>query len=162
MKMKKYTLLFLFLSFCFADCKKYEDGPCISLRTKTARLTGIWEPEMFLVNGIDSIDKLKADTCYAPYIFNKKAENGDDRLVMTSSIYRPGCWKSGIWLFKEHKKKLLTEFRGTSGKNTIIGPYGLDNVELEWDILRLTNAELWLKINYLGVEYECHFKQIYY
>ena len=73
MKVKKYILLFLFLSFCFVACKKYEDGTCISLRTKKARVTGVWEPEVFLVNGVDSVNELKADTCYGTYNILPKA-----------------------------------------------------------------------------------------
>lgn len=43
----KRTRLLLAIAFAisvvFISCGKYEEGPSISLRTKKARLTGVWE-----------------------------------------------------------------------------------------------------------------------
>ena len=36
------------------DCKKYDEGPLISLRTKKARLAGDWKIEKILYDGGDS------------------------------------------------------------------------------------------------------------
>jgi hypothetical protein len=35
------------------SCKKYEEGPTISLRSKTARVSNVWKIEKYLENGTD-------------------------------------------------------------------------------------------------------------
>lgn len=35
------------------SCKKYPEGPTISLRSKTARVSNIWKVENYKINGLD-------------------------------------------------------------------------------------------------------------
>lgn len=57
--MKRLTFYLLALtigSTCLAlvsSCKKYEDGPMVSFRTRTARLSNTWEVDNYTVNGND-------------------------------------------------------------------------------------------------------------
>lgn len=61
----------LFLS----SCKKYPDGPLLSLRTRTHRLVGTWEVESYIVYGIDSTGYLKSSSFYGTYQIEPE-ENG--------------------------------------------------------------------------------------
>lgn len=41
------------LAFGFEGCKKYPEGPALSLRTKTHRVAGTWRVDSYKVNGDD-------------------------------------------------------------------------------------------------------------
>jgi hypothetical protein len=56
MKLKKLltAVCLLFLAApLFQHCKKYEEGPMFSLRTKTERLSNNWKVENYTINGTD-------------------------------------------------------------------------------------------------------------
>ena len=57
--MKKILLLFITIVLLYG-CKKYPDGPAISLLSKESRITGEWDVEYFSVNGYDSTEYLKS------------------------------------------------------------------------------------------------------
>ena len=48
------NLLFILFAILLCSCKKYKEGPAISLRTKTNRITGTWKIEKLYINDIDS------------------------------------------------------------------------------------------------------------
>lgn len=52
--MRYSILLVTFSLFIFTACKKYEDGPFISLRSKMSRVENTWRVESYTVNGVDS------------------------------------------------------------------------------------------------------------
>ncbi|MDD4149455.1 MAG: hypothetical protein PHE33_05450 [Bacteroidales bacterium] len=43
MKTKVFILILVMFGLTFSSCKKYEDGPAISFKSKNARLTGEWK-----------------------------------------------------------------------------------------------------------------------
>lgn len=43
MKTKVFILILVMFGLTFSSCKKYEDGPALSLKSKNARLTGEWK-----------------------------------------------------------------------------------------------------------------------
>jgi hypothetical protein len=49
----------IILSVSVTSCKKYEEGPAISLLSKKARLTGDWQLESISVNGVDFTEDYK-------------------------------------------------------------------------------------------------------
>lgn len=57
--MKNLTRSLFFGLFCFStmtlvhSCKKYEDGPAISLRSRTERISNQWKVDNYKVNGTD-------------------------------------------------------------------------------------------------------------
>lgn len=57
--MKKLTAFIFVLTIgstvlaLMSSCKKYEDGPLISFRTRTERLSNTWEVDNYTVNGND-------------------------------------------------------------------------------------------------------------
>jgi len=52
---KSLTLLILsgLVFFGFQGCKKYEDGPAFSLRTRTERVSNTWVVDNYKINGTD-------------------------------------------------------------------------------------------------------------
>ncbi len=59
MKTKRTRLSIVFIVLCALaipttqSCKKYEDGPAFSLRTRTARVANTWKVENYKINGDD-------------------------------------------------------------------------------------------------------------
>jgi hypothetical protein len=56
MNIKKTIALSLFASICMVtiqSCKKYEDGPMISLLSRTARVANTWKVDNYKVNDTD-------------------------------------------------------------------------------------------------------------
>lgn len=103
----------------FSSCKKYEDGPSLSLRTKKSRLTGEWEVvrvgnQSFPYNGyslemeFDKDGDLDFKYSYGTYSYSYK----------------------GDWEFSGDKEELELSFDGQI---------------TDFEILRLTNKELWLE-----------------
>jgi hypothetical protein len=49
----QFSVFALILSFAFVGCKKYEEGPTLSLRTKRDRITNLWKFENVTYDGQD-------------------------------------------------------------------------------------------------------------
>lgn len=115
---KLLMALTVIVVFNFTQCK-YEDGPKISLRTKTSRLTGEWE-----VVKVDN-ERITGNT------FTMEFEKGGD---FTWSYNYGGVSYSyhGEWEWED-------------GKETI--DLTVDGENMEFDVKRLTNDELWFEDN---------------
>lgn len=117
----KTILLCLFVLIgliTFDSCKKYPDGPMLSLRTKTARVSNVWKVEKCTKNGAD-ITASKTDRTYE---FRK-----DGVFIYTSGSKT----EQGSWAFINKKEWLDVK---TSD------PY-------KWEILRLKEKEMWVREN---------------
>lgn len=158
-KLIKILPLILIASLFFSNCKKYPEGPVISMRTKIARITGVWEPTVFLVNQQDSLFYLKADSCFDNYLF---ITNGFSHRyeVHTGGSNGSNCTRQGSWQLKNNKKTLSVKFIKSFTNNTIFGPYGSVEKEIDWEIIRLTNKQMKLKTEYLGNLYEVTFTKV--
>jgi hypothetical protein len=127
---------------------KYEDGPAISLRSKCERITGYWDVELFYIDNADSTSLLTSQTCYGPVGFLYDCDETDITVESTCSF-------TGSWRLIEDDEKVLLNMNSPPGF-TPIGPYGRN---AEWTILRLTNKEMWLDVNYASKSYEIHLKK---
>lgn len=105
-----------------SSCTKYEDGPLISLRTKTARLTGKWEVVEEKVNGSTQPE----DNTPSIYEFDKDLDYKESHTGNGVTVISEGKWD-----FADKKEKIRIT-------------YDNDDVE-EFTILRLTNNELWVE-----------------
>jgi hypothetical protein len=103
----------------FQSCSKYEDGPSFSLRTKKARLAGDWE-----VVRIGS-ETYPQGGYSLEMTFDK---DGDFEFNYSYGAYSYGY--QGDWEFSSDKEDLEVT---------------IDNEVNEWEILRLTNKELWFE-----------------
>jgi hypothetical protein len=149
--LKNSTLLFIAFAFILtASCKKYPDGPLLSLRTKEHRVVGDWNVEYFSINGYDSTAYLKGQLYYGYYSFSKENEG---RAGYTYNSYNHQYGAGGQWYFDNGKRILRIDSGSESaGKHFNLGAFAADKVS--WVIRRLTEKEMWLKANYTdGREY---------
>ena len=102
----------------FTSCKKYEDGPAFSLRSKTNRLLGEWE-----VVEIDNQDPSDDGRFIIEF-----ERDGDIEFTYDYGSYSYGS--QAEWEWEKGKEEIEIEF---------------DNFREDWEITRLTNSELWFE-----------------
>lgn len=144
MNYKKHILLFLLLIFCFTDCKKYPEGPNFTLRSAKCRITGVWELEYYEANGLDSTSYILSDPCYSRYYFKndpKGCNRLDERQLKFIPVNGLSCDGEGGWNFGRTKDYLSLDMCSMLSS---LGAYGRG---ASWKIRRLTNKEMWLKMN---------------
>lgn len=126
--MKKVFLSVITVLLLFS-CTKYEDGPIFTFRSKTKRIAHSWE--------------------YAAIVY---AETGISvttnlpKTIMTFSkdgSYSENTGFSGTWKFKGDIELEITKSKLGDSTQTIT-----------WEITRLSNKELWLRIG----KVDHHFK----
>jgi len=127
----KVLLLFSVLILIQAtSCKKYDDGPLFSLRSKKNRVEGKWHTGMFLLNKYEQIMMIDTsrravftkDWKYYYHEYNSFTKKVKDL--------------EGTWAFRDDKEQLLLGL-----------PTGIDSAmsyEL-WDIKLLKDKEMWLE-----------------
>lgn len=109
----------------FVSCGKYEDGPNFSLRTKKARLTGDWE-----------IVRI-GNQAFPNQGYSLEMQFSKDGALKFMYSYMNYSYSySGKWEFSGNKEDLLLT---------------LESEILRFEILRLTNKELWMERNDDGV-----------
>ena len=112
----------------FASCGKYEDGPSISLRSRTERLCHTWVIEKVLVNStVLTSDQIAMDE--GKNVEMTLAKNGT--LIM-SSVDSTGqtVAMTGKWAFQNSDKEVKISIDGETAFDTDV-------------ILKLTNTEFW-------------------
>ncbi len=114
-----------------SGCGKYEEGPELSLMSKKARVTGEWELTKMSVDGeeynMDMTWTFEKDGSFASAMTFEY-----DGVSLTND-------EKGEWEFSEDKEELDIEIDG--------------DVE-SYEILRLSNKELFLEIDDMRVEFE--------
>lgn len=124
--MKRVKLLFVALfvaTIALTSCGKYEEGPSISLRSKTSRITGEWKMVKQMYNGTE----VALSNEEKNWIFDIQK---DGKFMMKTSYGN----MDGTWEFSSDKEKLII-------KQTILG----QTTTQESTIMRLTNKELILE-----------------
>lgn len=141
------TLFVALILFPFSSCKKYEDGPAMSLRTKEARLENYWVMDRVLKNeadytstylGFDSglVLDLQSEKRFYWFFINPNVSGGANEMLTGSFSF----WKD---------KKGITLSNLTTTQSRFCKSF---------TITKLTHKELWLTANFPGFEgYEFHF-----
>lgn len=130
--MKKYiyiyivTILVVQVLF-FSSCNKYEEGPKISLLTKKARLTGDWELNSYSLQNNVLIYTHKEEHSR---IIIKKDGTGIHNVFYTEITDEAKF----NWNFSNKKENLTFEYLNT-----------IHPIIQDYEIVKLTNKELWLK-----------------
>ena len=146
--MKKLILFIIVLAAITEGCKKYEDGPLISLRSVKNRLYGDYTLTKYTVNGVDSLS-LYNDSL--DLIIHSHPHQDDSNIYFVFSGKNESSTGFVMICILINKNKILKAL-GTSGLPIGTGPFGKDK-KPEWEILRLTNKELNMKTTYNGKEY---------
>jgi hypothetical protein len=123
-------------AIAFSSCKKYEEGPALSLRTKKARLAGNWEISEIKINNQTSA------TEGITFKFNFK-KDGSGSIGLKMPLLGDSEISLGFdWEFVNSKENL---------KITLKLPTGIDisaitgMVPNEVEIIKLTNKEFWFR-----------------
>lgn len=128
-KISSILLVVMAAAMIMPSCKKYEDGPTLSLRSKKARLVNEWKVDRVYENAIDITT---AYIQYMPdYTLNIK-ENGEIVNSYNDQNGQVNTW-SATWAFNSDKSAIIITTGG---------------VAVTYDITRLKNDELWLKKTY--------------
>jgi hypothetical protein len=113
----------------FQSCKKYDDGPTFSLKTKKSRLSREWE----VVKIYDNVGAQIFPYSGSGYSFDISFEFLKDGDFVETANYSYGTYSysysyKGTWEFSSSKENLLIE---------------LNNSAEKWKINRLTKKEFW-------------------
>ena len=105
--MKSKTIIASALLFLgvLAGCKKYEEGPALSLRSKNARVANTWKVESYTINASDYTSELTS--------INYTETYDKDGNYSYSSTFDTG---SGKWEFQSDKMEIKRS--GVSGQST--------------------------------------------
>ena len=144
-KVKGFFLLITLIAIVMVGCKKYEDGPLISLKSKTKRLTGTtWILDKYLRNGSDETSSV--------LISNYKEQYKEDGSLVRSYNDTKGdpFSETGNWAFDENKEVVDVNNVSSvdwSNQNSTLSTSSIT-------ILRLKTKEFWYKFENGGDTHE--------
>ena len=141
----------------FQSCKKYDDGPAFSLRSKKARLTGDWE--LVKING-QTPEQYNSDsnTTYSNYDLEIEFESDGDLTYSINKSYTNyyGSYYGNYSYNGSNSYSLNGEWEWEDDKEaieiTINSPFG--NLVIEGEITKLTNKELEFEVDGEELEFE--------
>ncbi|MEO8151064.1 MAG: hypothetical protein ABI723_25750 [Bacteroidia bacterium] len=127
MKNKKLLLGISLIVITLSSCKKYEDGPLISLRSREERVANNWRIEKAMDNGND----ITSDIDNYHVSFTKGGE-----ATLTAKYNFLGVTYTfsthGTWSFENKDEKIKVDYED-------------DNADATYLILRLKEKELWVR-----------------
>ena len=138
MKKVKFLLsITTILLLTFYGCKKYPEGPSVSLRSRTERVANNWKVGQVLDKGKDVTSR------YNKYELTT-TESGIAKLTVKYDIFGTAFEyaTTGTWVFVSNQEKLSFDFNN-------------DNADGVYQILKLEEQEMWLKED--GGSLELHY-----
>lgn len=140
--MKKSILLIAgicFVMLAMTSCSKYEQGPGMSFRSKTKRLSNSWRIESITENGVERA----SEPLYAKqkhYLY----ESGSYIITIIDPVTLVAENLQGKWQLYDKDTKLAV---------TLNGQNGLADSEIDYQILKLKEKSLWIRSLDNTVEY---------
>jgi hypothetical protein len=154
MKKNILVIITILLLSSFFGCKKYEEGPFLTLRSPYNRIEGQWSIEKYIVDEIDysqlfkdSIgDYLVFELCYP-------GDGVDRNEIFTKNI-------NGSWRFDDNLEKIYISIESSPSFNTYdcIEPFGKEITSI-WEIRKLNNKEFRLETNFENKDYKLILKK---
>ena len=127
-KMKKLTIYLGLLLIIASACKKYEEGPAISLRTKEKRLCQTWNLEEETINGVS----FEGNSPKFQWEFHKGGS-----LTLYRSVQNNGSWET---------EEVLSQWKWADNQEAIaIEAFNDDNYWVFYEIRQLKYKELILE-----------------
>ena len=133
MKKQLFTSLILLFaaSMVFTACRKYEEGPNISLRRKEARVTNNWRIQSAYLNGSDvSVDPYWAKQKHYMY------RNGDYVITIIDPVTLEARNQQGKWTLYDNDRKIALTTKNFSGN--------IDSTN-DFNILKLYENNMWIR-----------------
>lgn len=127
-------------------CTKYSEGPKLSLRSTQTKIARTWQMKEAVKNGVEITDQYEGGF----FVFTQEGDFSTvdlKRMVhlppFTQDTLLP-VLANGKWgLLTENRMELLYAYTFVDPYNTSV-TYNQEVYE-EWDILRLTPTELWIR-----------------
>ncbi len=137
--MKTKLMIVLLAGIGFTSCNKYEEGPAISIIPKNERVANTWVVERAENNGNDVTSDYDQFDLYL-------TDDGDAQLDANFTLFGTQYQTStnGTWTFTNDDANIKLDFED-------------DDYDEEYQILKLTTDEMWLRE--LGGETELHFTE---
>lgn len=132
-KIKNYAyffMLFMTMTTLVTSCKKYEDGPFISFRTRKERVVNSWKFSQALYNGLEVTN----GTIDTSINYSKSSIGFDDAGRFSLYLVQKdsgSLQQNGNWFFQKKDEELLLEFDNGSS--------------IVWEILKLKEQELHIR-----------------
>ena len=127
-----FVLIALVISTLFSTaCKRYPDGPLLSIRSKKARVVNVWSAQLISINDRDLTKE------YATYTIDFREDNS---FLWESSLLSDTTevtTMEGTWDFGGLKQELVLTMENTNG--------AFDTRLLYIELLRLKEKELWIR-----------------
>ncbi|UPT65293.1 MAG: hypothetical protein M0D57_12040 [Sphingobacteriales bacterium JAD_PAG50586_3] len=143
--MRKYALIIGLASFCalltVSSCKKYEEGPYLSFKSREDRISNTWKVEKFYKNGEELTVSINQDLSSLNWTFSTNGE-----VSRSITINNQPITVSGQWLLQSDDEEVRIVI------NTPL--YIEDTV---WIIVKLMEDEFWVRYSVDGDVYEAHF-----
>jgi len=157
--MKKLSIYLVLVLAVLSGCKKYEDGPLISLRSKEKRLCQKWELNKMEYNGQSQTINAGMGYFYWDIDKNGSIEQSIDLNGVTESMTAEWEWsedKESIYIIepltKDGRNTLFyTPFKNNSGVNV--------DLRTEFQIIKLKYDELILEFSEAGDHIRMEFDQ---
>ncbi len=127
--MKKIIILFITVISIIA-CKKYENGPSISLKSEKARIANEWVVEQYIEDGKDKTSTLSS----VKFTFEK---DGVCTVITPNGTF-VGVWQTESDDDDDDDNKVKIEFKFTA-KDTYV-----EELDDDWEISKLKDNEMWL------------------
>lgn len=146
----------------FITCKKYDDGPALSFRSKMNRIIGYKKITSYTIDGSDSLASVDSlfSGCSGQYYYfiePKSSSIGDTGSIAVSCPIRTDA-ASGQWLLENPKNEKL--FLRISYPILPTGGTPSFPFNTSWTITRLKEKELWLKTEENGKMFELKFESV--
>jgi hypothetical protein len=133
MKKTTITIIGIIAMLIFTECKKYQEGPLISFRSKKSRIEGKWKFDKVLSNGVDkTVDFVNAEIEFAT-----DGSYSNTRLVPGNAT---PLESKGTWVLANNDLSVDLTYSGVFGGTTV----------QRWNILKLKKGDLWLE--YIGYD----------
>lgn len=137
---KNAIILSLALSLLLAasGCKKYEQGPALSFRSKTQRIANTWKLGKVLEAGTDKTVDYK--NLFQDW---QNALTTENKYTLTYSTIFGKYSETGNWTLTDNDSKITFDPDGSADNYT-------------WTILKLKEKEAWVKGTLNNKEVELH------
>ncbi len=130
-KIVQFVIALLVIASAISSCRKYEEGPNVSLRTKAARVTNNWRIESAQLNGTEvSLDPLWAKQKHYMY------RDGKYIITIINPITLEARNLQGNWTLYDRDTKIALTTKNFSGN--------IDSTN-EFNILKLYNKQFWIR-----------------
>lgn len=104
-KIIQFAIVLFLVAFGTLSCKKYEDGPMLSLRSKKERISNVWIIESATRNGVDTTND------YKDYILTL-TKSGGATLQLKVDFFGTDVFlqTDGTWSLEELNNNLRLDF----------------------------------------------------